>query len=319
MNNFLKLYKKVGGTKILCQYKRAGVLFFALTEILRLGFSKKALEILRLSVQFKIQQKLKKKYSYVFKRIQNPYIELLQHTQSNKVWVCWLQGMDDAPVLVKRCYESLQKYLENREIIVITSKNFYEYVTFPEYILQKYESGIITKTHFSDLLRLELLIKYGGLWIDATVLCTSNNIPEYILNSDLFVYQILKPGLDGKSQTISSWLMSACSNNKILLLTREMLYEYWKNNNSMMDYFLLHTFFSIACEQYPNDWNRVVKQPNSIPHILLLELFEQYDEEGFERVKAMTCFHKLSYKHDKEIMEKKGTYFDVIINQGKYK
>ena len=34
------------------------------------------------------------------------------------------------------------------------------------------DSGQITKTHLSDLLRLELLIRYGGTWIDATVFCT---------------------------------------------------------------------------------------------------------------------------------------------------
>ena len=38
--------------------------------------------------------------------------------------------------------------------------------------MDKYKKGIFTRTHFSDILRLELLTKYGGTWIDASVLIT---------------------------------------------------------------------------------------------------------------------------------------------------
>ena len=38
--------------------------------------------------------------------------------------------------------------------------------------MEKHKNNIIDNTHFSDLLRLELLIKYGGTWIDASVLIT---------------------------------------------------------------------------------------------------------------------------------------------------
>lgn len=40
---------------------------------------------------------------------------------------------------------------------------------FPKYIEEKWKRGVITHTHMTDLLRLELLIRYGGTWIDATV------------------------------------------------------------------------------------------------------------------------------------------------------
>lgn len=40
----------------------------------------------------------------------------------------------------------------------------------PDYIVKKWEKGRIPADLFSDLLRLELLIRYGGTWIDSTVL-----------------------------------------------------------------------------------------------------------------------------------------------------
>lgn len=317
MGKFKEIFNKVNGKEVLKQYKRAGVLGFALAETGLLGFSHKSLEIVRLAVENKILSKLRKKYkNYILQyKINNTKeIEKLPRNLSDKVWVCWLQGIENAPVLVKRCFESLNKYLTDREIIVITDKNYSDYVDFPEHIKKKFEAGFITRTHFSDLLRLELLIKYGGTWIDATVLCTGGNIPEYILDSELFVYQVLKPGLDGHSSVISSWLMTSCTNNPILLLTRELLYEYWKKYNFMMDYFLLHDFFQLAIEAYPQEWKKVVQFSNEIPHILLLSLFDEFDEKRYGYVTSMTCFHKLSYKFQQEKMKQSGTYYDKIVN-----
>lgn len=45
-------------------------------------------------------------------------------------------------------------------------------------------------------------------------------------------------------------LISAKTNNKILMATRYLCYQYWKENNTMWDYFLLHDFMSIVLEYY---------------------------------------------------------------------
>ena len=222
--------------------------------------------------------------------------------------------MDNAPALVQKCYQSVKENLKDWEIILITEHNYIKYTTFPEQIIDKQKNGNITLTHFSDLLRLELLIKHGGLWLDATVLCTSGDIPKSILNSDLFVYQALKPGADGHATIMSSWCMYAKTNNKILIATRELLYDYWKKNKKMDDYFLLHQFFTIACNQYPEEAKKIPPFCNSVPHILLLHLYDEYDEQYWEDLKRMTCFHKLSYKLDNHKILNKGTYYDIIIN-----
>ena len=58
----------------------------------------------------------------------------------------------------------------------------------PDYITDKWQRGIIGNAHFSDLLRLELLIEKGGYWIDATVLCTDSKMLEFIDKQPLFLY-----------------------------------------------------------------------------------------------------------------------------------
>ena len=107
---------------------------------------------------------------------------------NDTIWFCWLQGIEEAPLLVKRCLESLRKNIPDKKVIVIDGNNLGEYVNMPDYIMDKWQRGIIGNAHFSDLLRLELLIEKGGYWIDATVLCTDSKMLEFIDKQPLFLY-----------------------------------------------------------------------------------------------------------------------------------
>lgn len=164
----------------------------AFGELLLLGKSRTALEILRLSTSLKTKAKLEKCYGKFLKDFDEQYLEQAESKMSNKVWVCWFQGIENAPNLVKKCYKSLQENLYDKEIVLITSENMNKYVQFPNYIIEKWNAGLITNTHMTDLLRLELLIRYGGMWVDATVLCTSRskNIPKYYFDSELFFISV---------------------------------------------------------------------------------------------------------------------------------
>lgn len=309
--NIKETFKKQGGIKLLKQYWYGGALFTGIGQFLLLGKSRTALEILRLSTTLKTKQKLERKYQWKLKEFDQSYIEK-EHKASEIIWICWFQGMDNAPDLVKKCYQSVVENNPDKKVIVLTEENVNDYVTFPEYILTKWKKGIITHTHMTDLLRLELLITYGGLWLDATVLCTGK-APEYFFDSDLFFFQTLKPGRDGHASYISSWLMEAKTNNKILMATRELCYEYWKNNNTMWDYFLLHDFMSIVLEKYEEEWKKIIPRDNATPHILLLRLFEEYDEETWNAIKNQTPFHKLTYKFDIEMLNKPKTYYGNLL------
>ena len=200
-------------------------------------------------------------------------------------------------------------------MILLTENNYREYICFPQEIQAKIDSGIIKGAHMSDLLRLELLQQYGGTWIDATVFCSSKNIPDYMLNSDLFLFQCLKPGRDGQSSIISNWFMTARPNQKFIFMMRELLYDYWENNDEVIDYFIFHDFFQILIDRYPEEWNRVVPFSNSVPHILLLRLFDEYNDEIWNAVTAMTPFHKLTYKFKNSDTMQTNTYYQKIMEK----
>ena len=315
MSEFKKIFHKVGGWNVIKQYAKAHVLFFALLEGIILGASKKSLEILRLAVSNKILSKLRKKNRKVIRQyLEENNMGMGEKRHSDIIWICWLQGIENAPEIVKLCYKSIEEHFPDKEIRVLTEKNYKEYVQFPAYIMEKLEKGIITKTHFSDLLRLEVLIKYGGTWMDATVLCTGGKIYDYMFESDLFLYQCLKPGRDGHASVISSWFMTACANNPVLLLTKHLLYQYWERKNYMIDYYLLHDCFQLALETYPEEWEKIMPVSNSTPHILLLHLFDKYDKEWFYNVTEQSCLHKLSYKFTEEEKNRADTYYTYLLN-----
>lgn len=320
MGEFSKIFKKVNGVKVLQEYAQSHVLFHALLLTAIEGTSRKSLELVRESVSNKIVRRLRKQYAPFIAEYKKTDAQRakLPHEHSNKVWVCWLQGMEEAPEIVRKCYQSLLDNLNDREIVLLTNENYKDLVTFPPHIQEKIDNGTITRTHMTDFLRLELLEHYGGTWIDATVFCSGKNIPSYIWNSDFFIYQIMKPGLDGHAQRISSWFITSCTNQPILSLTKELLYEYWKTNNKLVDYFLIHDFMELAIEAYPEEWMKVIPVSSSIPHILLLRFNEEYDERVWNAAKEMTPFHKLSWKFNEEQigeMEQPGTFYNVVINR----
>ena len=312
MKKFLALFNKVGGKEILRQYWQSHVLFFALLQTALQGFTKKSLEIVRLSVNNKILGKLRKKYRKTVSEFLEQYTPQPRR-RSNKVWVCWFQGMEKAPALVQKCYQSLQDNLTDREIILLTLDNYKDYVNLPDHIQKKADAGIIPPAQFSDLLRLELLIRHGGTWIDATVFCSGGNIPNCMLDSELFSFQTLKPGLDGHPTSLSNWFISAYTNHPLLLLTQHLLYAYWARNNKMVDYFIFHDFFQIATEALPQEWSKVIPFCNSTPHILLLRLFDTYDEATWAAIRAQTPFHKLTYKFTEEQASLANTYYEKLL------
>lgn len=145
----------------------------------------------------------------------------MPHEHPKVIWWCWLQGLDEAPQIVKTCYASLvqefkgSKVQEGQgisgvyEIKVIDAENWKEYIELPGYIVKKWEKKQIPPALFSDLLRLELLIKYGGTWIDSTVLCTGFQDSSFkfqnYLEADLFLFQYTKQGSIPVS--ISNWFI----------------------------------------------------------------------------------------------------------------
>ena len=65
-------------------------------------------------------------------------------------------------------------------------------------------------------------------------------------------------------------------------------------------------------EYYLKEWREIVPRDNATPHVLLLRLFDQYNEKMWNAIKQQTPFHKLTYKFEEEQANLVGTYYDVL-------
>lgn len=57
------------------------------------------------------------------------------------IWVCWLQGEEQAPKLVRRCIASIRKNANGHPVNLLTEENIGRYLSIPRGILQKYRHG----------------------------------------------------------------------------------------------------------------------------------------------------------------------------------
>lgn len=262
-------------------------------------------------------------YKYVLKRYKKYMLNQMLYNvkkelSSENIWVCWFQGIDNAPEIVKKCFESLCKYNSDKHIVVITDNNYFKYVELPEHIKKKYQEGKITKTHFSDILRAALLYQNGGLWVDSTMLFT-DSIPRTIWSEEIFAFKIYNRET---RQVASSQFLYAKKGNEILGRTLIGLYKYWEKKDKLITYYLFHYFFAIAveCNDYVLDqWKKTSVFYSELNHILQRELFSQYSKDKWEYIKKVSFVHKLSYKHitpERESFE--NTFYKYIIGKLKY-
>ena len=234
------------------------------------------------------------------------------------IWQYWEQGWDNAPEIVKKCVASVEKHKNNCEQILLDMNNLKDYVEIPQYIYDLKEKGIIKSAHFSDIVRTYLLCKHGGTWVDATVLFTED-LPEYVINSDLFVFQNeLRIDFDGLN--MASYFMSAKPNNLIMQCCKSLFEIYWKENLFLNNYFMfLHAFTMIS---QATECNREIF--SKIPFYSFIpvqrfqaELLNQYDNERFEQIKKMAFAHKLSFKAkilNKTNQNVEKTFLNALLN-----
>lgn len=254
-------------------------------------------------------------------KLSDERIKQLKNIEPNNVykdcvWICWWQGIDQAPQIVKRCVESIKKYAGKHEVIIITEDNYTDYVSFPKWLIKKRDKGIISRTHMSDLLRLKLLAQYGGIWLDATFYC-DGNLESYF---DSPVWSIKRPDYRHSSVACGYFANYSFGCKKeyrfVFNIIAEYLLMYWKTNDYMIDYLFLD--YLIVQAQRQND---IVKEafdliePNNPECDELLKILgNEYNESIWQQLKKETSLFKLTWKANfpKEILGNKTFYGKLI-------
>ena len=235
----------------------------------------------------------------------------------NKIWICWWQGLENAPEIVKVCVDSIKRNVGDYEVIVITDDNCKEYVKFPDWLEEKRKNGIISRTIYSDLLRLNLLSQYGGIWIDSTFFCTGTCFEDYI---KLPLWSIKRP--DYLHCSIASGYFANYSlgcdyeHRYVFAAVRDFLYNYWKCYDRLVDY-LLTDYAIVLVQKHIHkiaDHFANIEPNNKWCDELYKVLGQPYDEIIWKRISEDTLLYKLTWKQSfpKEV-DGKQTFYGRLI------
>ena len=231
---------------------------------------------------------------------------------SDYVFVYWGQGFDQAPDLIKKCLISIKKYSKGMNLVLLDDSNIENYIDIPLDIKEKFKLSKINHAHYSDILRVILLKKYGGCWIDATCLLTEPlqpNIQKILLKGEFFAFMYEKP-------MISNWFLCSQKESYVLSLMLNTLLEYWDSFLGHSYYFCFHAIFYalyILDERFKKEVDQALYFSTKIPHNLQVNMLKKFDESTFQSMLDKCFVHKLTYKFDKQKVL--GSYLENILNR----
>lgn len=195
----------------------------------------------------------------------NSEVKYQQNSQYREcIWTAWLQGEENAPESIRMTLASIRKYSNGHQVIVLTNDIIDRYVEIPQKIKEKHQSGIIENAHYADIIRMMILAKYGGLWLDAKMLL-HEPIDETLFSKAF--YSIGSP--DTKpSRYVSDhkWIVGIIGgsvNSKYLNQISAMLNAYWHKHEIPIDYLAFDYLIAVL---YNND-KSFAEIVDALPHM----------------------------------------------------
>lgn len=150
------------------------------------------------------------------------------------IYSLWYQGEEHAPPLVQLCWKRWRELNPGWELRVLTQSDVDELLA--PYGLPK-DSKYIKTTHqaLSDIVRTRLLLQFGGVWTDATVLplrSLDEWLPEATAKSGFFAFS--SPSVPGC--ILSSWFLAARRGNPLCEAVWNRILEVWDRPRRLVEY-----------------------------------------------------------------------------------
>lgn len=225
------------------------------------------------------------------------------------IWLLWLQGWSAAPDLIKSCAASWQLNNPDWTINFLSLEKIRQLDLGPD--LSPFLDRTMPPEALSDLIRLELLAHYGGVWADSTVYCL-RPLDEWLsLATCSGFFAFSRPG---PHRMLSTWFLAADTQTHIIRCWREQAYAYWKSRTERDDYFWVHRLFE---ETYNSDrtfrdlWDKTPKLSADGPHSFQPPECLLGPVTDFHRLvveTAQTPMLKLSHKLDHNAVAEDSVY-----------
>jgi len=253
------------------------------------------------------------------------------------IWQFWQQGMgENAPKLVRTCLNSVKKYSNGYEVILLSKQTLNEYIDeLPDFIWKKFGTGGFDFPKIANLVRLQLLSAYGGVWLDSTIYLT-RPLKESWLQKDFFALQRSQtPPADLKIFTKFdpiglSWdnasyvrmqnsFMIAKPHHKIIDDLLSIHFEYWKRETQINHYFFFQIMFNRMMQH--EEWKKLNCETVCYAdfHRFLIAGLDRFDQKLYDEIIARWGVHKLTLYWARRWEKKRiyaGSFAEFLINGG---
>lgn len=212
------------------------------------------------------------------------------------LYTFWNSPIETAPPLVRACIAELTRLhaeLPTR-LTVLDGASARELVEIPDAVARALEKD--HPAHFSDFVRVSVLDRLGGIWVDATCWAPAP-LPAAV--APLLTAGALYPRWTRRQ--IGNWFIAAVPGTPLIRLQRLALQAWWESGGGIPDYFLYHRIFEVLSDLVPEFHGQWLATPTlsaGASHLLQLGMMQPWDADAMRFVAGTSIVQKLSYKYD---------------------
>ena len=155
----------------------------------------------------------------------------------------------------------------------------------------------ISLPHFADILRCQLLSRYGGFWFDATLFCTQTDfIPRH---KDLNYFSCKQSVCSHFTQGLwSTWCCASGKDNPLFAFLYEMFILYFNRYDTILDYIQFDYTWMYAYVKF--EWVAEMiddlRYTSTNATVLIDNFGKMYNQLFFEHIMKTNLFLKLNWK-----------------------
>lgn len=210
------------------------------------------------------------------------------------IWCLWLQGQDQAPEIVQYCIASWRRHNPDYAFRLLDKS------TLADFIDTAHIPEELEVSAYANLVRTRLLADHGGVWVDATLLCTrplDHWLPP-LMQAGFFCFD--RPD---SFRSMDNWFLATEKDGALARRLDRIITGYWTSRvrtgrRTRPTYFWYHflvEFHTRFDRGFRKLWQAIPKVSADGPHCL------QFHMTGFDTSGDLGCLpavpvHKLTYK-----------------------
>lgn len=230
------------------------------------------------------------------------------------IWTMWWQGLDQMPEIISNCMLSKEKAFHGK-LVILTKDNLHEFLEVPETLQKRLEEKKIKLAHFADIIRIMVLERYGGIWLDASIFCLTD-VSDAVFKNPFFS---IKSALDKRYVSECRWTTFAIGGSKNNILFRflsDFFMEYLKTGKPFIDYFMFDCAIMMAYRNIP-----AVKQEIDCLEMTdgdsywLTQHLQDPAEQYKDRIDDMMPLQKLAWQGLLKLSAEEGSLYGYLLGK----